>query len=208
LDDPRRSYDLVAADYAAQFKAELDKKPFDRKMLDLLADRVEPGQPLCDLGCGPGHVAEYLRGRGHRVIGIDLSPAMVREARGLFPEVEFQDGDLLDLAGVQDGAFGGMAALYCLIHVERDQMGQALATMRRVLRRGAPLLVSFHVGREVVHRDEWWGKLVDLDFRFLVTSEVQEALVSADFKVLEAVERSPYPEEYPSRRGYVFARAR
>ena len=208
MDDPRKSYDLVAAEYAAQFKGELTHKPFDRKMLDLLAERVEAGELLCDVGCGPGHVAGYLQERGQRVLGIDLSDAMVREARTLFPAVTFQQGDMLDLGELADASVGGMAALYSLIHVPREQVAQALGTMRRVLRRGAPLLISFHVGREVVHRDEWWGKLVDLDFRFLVTGEVQEALVAADFKVQEAIERSPYPEEYPSRRGYVFARAR
>ena len=44
-----------------------------------------------------------------------------------------------------------------------------------------------------LHKDEWWGQPVSLDFIF----ELQEA-----------IERDPYPEvEYPSRRAYLFARA-
>jgi hypothetical protein len=34
------SYDRVAANYAEQFRDEMDKKPFDRKMLDWLAEKV------------------------------------------------------------------------------------------------------------------------------------------------------------------------
>ena len=30
--DPGKSYDAVAADYAAEFRDELDRKPFDRKI--------------------------------------------------------------------------------------------------------------------------------------------------------------------------------
>ena len=40
-----------------------------------------PEQTL-DLGCGTGQIASVLAQRGHRVIGIDLSDAMLRVARG------------------------------------------------------------------------------------------------------------------------------
>jgi len=39
--DTARSYDRVAGDYAKQFQYELDYKPFDRKMLELLVEKVE-----------------------------------------------------------------------------------------------------------------------------------------------------------------------
>jgi SAM-dependent methyltransferase len=206
VDDPKGSYDLVAADYAAQFKDELVHKPFDRKMLELLAERAATGAAICDLGCGPGQAAGYLHERGHRALGIDLSPGMVREARALFPEVPFQQGDMLDLREVPDAALGGIAALYSIIHVPPERRDRALSEMRRVLLPGAPLLLAFHIGGEVVHRDEWWGKRVCLDFRFLDPAEVQQGLAAVGLEVLESIERSPYPEEYPSRRAYVFAR--
>ena len=63
------NYDAVAASYAAHFSDELDRKPFDRVMLSWLAERVAaqafPGSaPICDLGCGPGHVAAHLTSLG------------------------------------------------------------------------------------------------------------------------------------------------
>ena len=48
------------------------------------SDRVAAlagGLPVVDVGTGPGHVAAYLAAAGADVTGVDLSPAMVDEAR-------------------------------------------------------------------------------------------------------------------------------
>jgi trans-aconitate methyltransferase len=60
----RRSYDAVAEAYAAGFRDELAGKPQDRALLACLAEQAEPGAPVADLGCGPGHVAAWLADRG------------------------------------------------------------------------------------------------------------------------------------------------
>jgi hypothetical protein len=41
-----------------------------------------------------------------------------------------------------------------------------------VLRTGGRVLVSFHVGSEVRHLEQWWGQAVDIDFRFLEVADV------------------------------------
>lgn len=202
------SYDAVADEYARRFADEMDRKPFDRKMLDWLAEKVSGRGVICDLGCGPGQIARYLHRRGVPVCGIDLSPAMVAEARRLNPDVPFEIGDMLDLSGVADEAFGGIAAFYSIIHVARDRLPQALHELRRVLRPGGALLLVFHLGEETVHLDEWWGRAVDVDFHFLTRSAVKQHLSEAGFLLEEALERDPYPEgvEHQSRRAYLFAR--
>ena len=76
-----------------------------------------------------------------------------------------------------------------------------------MLRPGGTLLLTFHIGQEVVHRDEWWGKEVSLDFIFFETEEMKGYLQTVGFELQEVIERDPYPEvEYPSRRAYIFAR--
>jgi hypothetical protein len=67
-------------------------------------------------------------------------------------------------------------------------------------------LLTFHIGSETVHRDEWWGKDVSIDFNFLETAEIKEHLEAAGFELQEVIERDPYAEiEFPSRRAYIFA---
>lgn len=206
--DLQSSYDRVAEDYAEQFRDELERKPFDRKMLDWLAEKVGGSGVVCDMGCGPGQVARYLHERGVKACGIDLSPAMVRQAQRLNPEIHFSRGDMLALSEVEDDAYGGMAAFYSIVHIPHRQLAQALREFRRVLRPRGRLLLAFHIGREVKHLDEWWGKEVSLDFLFYETGEVKRQLTAAGFVLEEVIERDPYPEavEYQSRRAYIFAR--
>lgn len=202
----RSSYDQVADDYAAEFRDEMERKPFDRKMLDWLAEKVGDLGVICDMGCGPGQIARYLSHHGVKVCGVDLSPVMVERAQSLNPAIPFQQGDMLALTNVRDDYYGGVAAFYSIIHVSRHSVIQALRELRRVLRPKGILLLTFHIGQETIHRDEWWGKEVSLDFVFYETEEMKGYLNTAGFELQEVIERDPYPEvEYPSRRAYVFA---
>ena len=212
MDKARRtlldSYNLVAGDYAEHFRDELGKKPFDRRMLDWLVDRVGGLGVICDMGCGPGQVARYLHERGARACGVDLSPEMIAQARRLHPaEIAFSEGDMLALSNVADESYGGVAAFYSIVHLPPSSLTRGLGELRRVLRAGGMLLLGYHVGEEVKHIDEWWGKEVSVDFYFHRTADVKKGLQEAGFEIEEVIEREPYPEvEYQSRRAYLFAR--
>lgn len=204
-DAVRASYDRVAEDYAARIADELGRKPADRRILDDFAARVRGLGPVCDVGCGPGHVARHLRGRGVQVAGIDLSPAMVEVARRRNPGIEFAAGDMRSLP-IADGALGGIVAFYSVIHLERGDVVAVLAEMARSLRPGGLLLLAFHVGDDVLHLDEWWGQPVSVDFVFFQPGEMAGFLEAAGFRVEECIEREPYPGvEHPSRRAYLLA---
>ena len=204
-DELRRTYDAVAGDYVEHIFGELAGKPFDRQLLDELATAAGDGV-ICDLGCGPGHVARYLHERGTNVVGVDLSPGMVEKARALTPGVPFFEGDMRAL-DVADGAWQAIVAFYSIIHFRASELPEVFRELRRVLAPGGTLLVSFHIGSEVFHRDEWWGHEVSVDFYFLQTAEVTAALESAGLVIERVLERDPYPEvEYQSRRAYVTAR--
>jgi SAM-dependent methyltransferase len=206
-DEFRKSYDRVAEDYAAHFEDELDKKPFDRKMLDWLAEKTGGRGIVCDMGCGPGQIARYLAERGVEACGIDLAPEMVKKARELNPGISFESGDMLALDHVPDAAFAGIAAFYSIIHIARGKLNRALSELQRVLKPDGVLLIAFHLGSEIVHMEEWWGKKVALDFFFYEREEMKTALAAAGFELEETIERDPYADvEYPSRRAYIFAR--
>jgi SAM-dependent methyltransferase len=200
-------YDPVAEDYAREFCDEISKKPFDRKMLDWLAEKVNGLGTICDLGCGVGQVAGYLRSRGASVCGIDLAPEMVKQARRLNPKIDFQQGNMLGLTDVSKDSFGGIAAFYSIIHIPRPSLADALQEMKRVLRPGGRLLLTFHLGQEDRHIAEWWNKPVSLDFYFFETEEMKAYLTKAGFEIKEVIERDPYLEiEVQTRRAYIFAR--
>ena len=200
------SYDRVADEYVRRIADELEHKPLDRQLLDRFAASVRDVGLACDIGCGPGHVARYLQAHNVQVCGVDLSAELVERARRLNPGIEFQQGDMMAL-DIPDEAWVGIVAFYSLIHIPRADMVQALRELRRVLRPGGVLLLSFHMGDETLHLDDWWGEKVCLDFFFFRSTEMASYLAAADFEIEEIVEREPYPEvEHQSRRSYIFAR--
>ena len=203
---PQTGYDPVADEYAEKFFRELQHKPFDCELLDRFADRLRGWGPVCDLGCGPGQIARYLHERGVAAFGLDLSRSMVEVAQRLNPGIHFEQGDMQALPAAE-GAWAGIAAFYSIIHVPPDRVLSTLRELRRVLRSGGLLLLSFHVGAEVIHLDEWWGKPVSLDFYFFSPGDMEGYLRRAGFEVEAVLERAPYEGvEHPSRRGYILAR--
>ncbi|MGW3044823.1 class I SAM-dependent DNA methyltransferase [Kitasatospora sp. NPDC001159] len=200
----RGSYDVVAEEYLGRIGGELAYKVVDRALLGVIVEEAAGGT-VADLGCGPGHVTGWLVGQGAAVVGVDLSPKMVELARREQPKAEFRTGDLLALPAT-DGEFAAAVALYSVIHLEPEELLPAFVEMRRVLRPGGVLLVSFHLGDEVRRMAQWWGHQVDVDFHFLRTEAVTARLTEAGFAVEARLEREGLPEEAPTRRGYLLAR--
>jgi SAM-dependent methyltransferase len=201
----RGTYDALAAPYALHLADELSGKPLDRQLLDRVADVARGAGPVCELGCGPGHVARYLHNRGVDVSGIDLSSAMVEEARRLHPGIPFREGDMLAL-DVQDAAYFAVVSFYAIVHLAADGLAAAFVELRRILRPGGLALIAFHVGDGVVRPGELWGVPVALDWVFFPTEVVVRNLTSAGLTVTEVIEREPYEGvEHPSRRAYVLA---
>jgi SAM-dependent methyltransferase len=176
-------YDDVADDYAAQFHDELAGKPFDRALLDDVAARCRGGV-LADLGCGPGQVGAYA-GAG---VGLDLSLPMLRHAP--FPSA---CGDLRALP-FRSSSVAGVVAFYCYIHL--DSLDVAFADARRALRPGGVFVVSFHEGDgSRLHRDEWYGKPIDIWVKVWTKADVDAALVRAGFTIESSVIREAYEGE-------------
>lgn len=206
ISDVSTCYDLVADEYARRIYDELRHKPFDRRLLDRLAESVRPSGVVCDLGCGPGQVARYLNERGVKVCGMDLSAGMIERARQLNPGIEFNQGDMRALP-VQDNTWAGIAAFYAIVNVLPGDILKALQEMLRVLVPGGRLLLSFHIGEDTSQVEDMWDYGTALEFHFFRVSTVTGYLSRAGFEIEEIVERGPYaPDvEYQSRRAYIFA---
>jgi SAM-dependent methyltransferase len=206
----RRSYDVVAARYAAEIGDELAGKPLDRALLDAFGE-LSAGGAVLDVGCGPGHVTAYLARQGSAAVGFDVSPAMCgvgRDATGL----AFAAADMTSLPA-RSGALGGIVCLYALIHLDARGRSMAYAEFARTLRPGGVVLVGFHrrepdvaCGGDIGLR-QWWGHEVDLTFRFLDPAQETAAMGGAGLAVMARLDREAHPDvEHPSRRSYLVAR--
>jgi SAM-dependent methyltransferase len=210
MNDPtealQQSYDSIAEEYARRIYDELGHKPLDRALLDYVAEVMQGRGTVADIGCGPGHVGRYLFDRGLPVVGVDLSPAMVRMATELNPGMTFRQGTMLKL-DVEDEEWAAIIAFYSIIHIPPDELPRVFREFHRVLSPGGFLLLAFHMGTKHVHLDEWWGHEVDVNTYFFEREAVERLLEEARFAVDAHMERRPDEAvEYPSNRAYIIAR--
>src|SRR5215813_2776141 len=146
----RESYDRLADEYTCRIFHELQHKPFDRRVLDRFAAETAGKGNVCDLGCGPGHVARYLRDAGTTIFGLDLSRRMIAQAQRLNPDISFREGDMTALE-IPDATLAGIIAFYAIVNTPKESLPSVFREMKRVLRPGGLLLLAFHIGDETLH---------------------------------------------------------
>lgn len=206
----RTSYDAIAAEYGAVLQHELDDKPLDRALLDVLVEMSGDGL-IADVGCGPGHVTRHLASLHQDVVGIDISPRMIEIARAQAPDVRFEVASMLDLP-VEDAAWSGAAMLYSIIHLRETRRMDAFGELRRALRPGGVALISFHIRSEThdagdrAHFDQWFDQDIDLDRYFLDPDQVIAEVSTAGFDLLSVTTRLPNGAEVPTERAYLLVR--
>ncbi|GAA3761910.1 SAM-dependent methyltransferase [Spinactinospora alkalitolerans] len=205
----RTFYDAVAADYADHFRDELAAKPLDRAVLAGFAELVRDAGagPVADLGCGPGRVTAHLHALGLSAFGVDLSPRMVALARRAHPDLRFDEGSMTAL-DLPDGALGGIAAWYSIIHTPQEHLPEVFAEFDRVLAPGGHLLLAFQVGDEPLHLARPFGHAVSLDFHRRRPDRVAELLRRAGLDVRARLLREPDEGEGVERtqQAYLLAR--
>ena len=97
-----------------------------------------PGASAVELGCGEGRVARDLGARGHRVVGVDSSSALVRSAREADPSGCYA---VADAAAVPcASASFDLAVAYNSLQVVGDMPG-TVSEAARLLRRGGHFCV-------------------------------------------------------------------
>jgi ubiquinone/menaquinone biosynthesis C-methylase UbiE len=198
-------YDTVAEEYAETFSDDHEKKPKDQEILQRFLQEIGDRRPVWDLGCGPGQTAKYLKKLGIEISGLDLSEKILEQARTIHPEIHFQKGNILELE-FEDDLIAGVVAFYAIVHFTEEQVEIACREVFRVLQPGGIFLLTYHIGEETIHIEEFLGKQIDIDFMFFTTDFIFNCLKKSGFEKIEVIEREPYPGvEYESRRAYVFA---
>ncbi len=98
------SGDDYAAKYAARFRALAQRGEDVHGEADFVTRLAPPPAAVLDAGCGTGRIAIRLADLGHAVVGVDVDPSMLDQARRDAPELVWRLADLstLDLGRVFD----------------------------------------------------------------------------------------------------------
>jgi SAM-dependent methyltransferase len=110
-------------------------------VLEVLRDRG--AKTVVDIGCGSGIWARQLVDAGMRVVGVDLSPAMIKLARRRVPEAKFQVASWRDYRPAPADAFTALGEVLGYLLDERatsDALEQLLKRIFTALRPGGVLV--------------------------------------------------------------------
>src|SRR5690349_15823355 len=175
-------------------------------MLSGFAGLVKPNGLIADVGCGTGATSRMFADHGLDVVGIDLSPNMIAEARRLNPGLRFEVGSMTNLA-FDDGFFDGICAWYSVIHVPDDTLPQVFSEFFRVLRPGGVALTAFQVGDQPRSFTEMFGAQVSLTFYRRQPDTVALMLEDAGLQPYAGLVREPDDDGFESTpHAYLIAR--
>ena len=121
------------------------------------ADTLSPGARILDIGCGCGRpIAEYLAGRGCRVVGIDISESMIEAARSAnIAGCRFIVCDFLDYDS--DEKFDALIAFDSLWHIAYERQHEIYPRLAKLLKTGGRLLFT-HGKRDSSVDGEMFGE--------------------------------------------------
>lgn len=206
----RDAYDAVASDYARLLPDMTAEAPLDRAILAAFVEMAkQSGDGLvAEVGCGSGRVTAHVADAALRIVGLDLSPAMVAVARSAHPDLAFAVAHAGALP-LRSGALAGLVAWYSLINLQTDLLRGVFAEFARVTRPGAPVVVAFQSGEgERVDRPTSYGHPVPLTYYRHRLEEVADALVSADFAMHAVVRREPSLAHETTPQAFLLAQRR
>jgi SAM-dependent methyltransferase len=144
----------------------------EARLVDAMAPR---GAHILDAGCGPGRVGGHLASVGHRVVGVDVDPALIEAAELDHPGPRWLVGDLADLdlpaRGITEPFDLIVSAGNVMTFLAPSTRIQVLSRLRAHLATDGRAVIGFGAGRDYPF-DEFLSDAVDAGF-------VRDLLLSA-----------------------------
>jgi SAM-dependent methyltransferase len=127
------------------------------KYARLILNTVQAGQPVLDLGCGPGGMIAQLLAGKYSLTGIDLAENQLVIARRENSGAEFICADMMRYP-LSPNHFAAVIAFYSLFHLPRAEQPLMLAKIYGCLRPGGFFVGTFGMGdHEVAMDDDFLG---------------------------------------------------
>jgi len=172
------TYDAVAPGYADRW--------FNLRLADEMArfaQRLGAGVRVLDVGCGSGRDTAWLAEQGFRAVGVDLSSGMLEQALAHDVAAPLIQADMAHLP-FRRGSFKGLWVCASLLHIPKEQAGDVLRELARVVYPGhIYLAVKRGEGSEWVVNEE--GRRF---FAYYHPAEIQLLMERSGFEVLSCWE--------------------
>lgn len=196
----RYTYDEIASGYVqsiTQLVSDSWVGSFEKSLLDkfigFLPESSDSGLNILDIGCGNGKDSFYLSQKtGVFPFGVDYSTGMLSEARKAFPDIDFFQMDMRQLALVEN-CFYGVWANGCIYHVPKKNVPQVFLEVRRVLKPKGIFSLNFKLGagEQLEQNPKSYGGKPRF-YAYYEIEEMKSILSRTDFTIMEI---EHYPEE-------------
>ena len=196
------AYDKTAVKYHVNFKNEIEQKEYDRLLLERFSSSLNKNSLVCDAGCGPSvQAGKYLLGKGHRIIGIDISKRCIDIASSYMPEIDFKVMDMIK-TDFKNDTFDGIISFYSIIHTPKKYLNKMFAEFNRILKPQGKLLVVVKKGIGEGIIDDDWYEGNKIYFTNFLEYEIINLITNNNFKFDFLDTRRPYDFEFKVERIY------
>ncbi|UDM33057.1 class I SAM-dependent methyltransferase [Mycobacterium ulcerans] len=123
-----------------------------------LVDSIAPrGAHILDAGCGPGRLGRHLAAAGHRVVGVDVDPALIEAAEQGYPGPQWLVGDLAELdlpaRGIAEPFDVIVSAGNVMTFLAPSTRARVLGRLRAHLCSDGRAVIGFGAGRDYAFAD-------------------------------------------------------
>lgn len=142
----KKVYEEIAGEYDRRIPGftPTDKRFTDTEISFILS-KVQPTDQVLDMGCGTGRFTIPLAQHAAAVTGLDLSPAMIAQARQKAEQagvrVAFHESDMATMP-FEDGTFDVVTSMLALMHIPLESRQQVFLEATRVLKPGGRMVIG------------------------------------------------------------------
>lgn len=158
----------------------------EARFVDAMAPRAAR---ILDAGCGPGRLGGYLAAVGHRVVGVDVDPALIEAAEQDYPGPRWLVGDLAELdlpaRGIAEPFDAIVSAGNVMTFLAPSTRIQVLSRLRAHIADDGRAAIGFGAGRDYAF-NEFLNDAVDAGFApdlLLSTWDMRPFTDDSDFLV-------------------------
>jgi 2-polyprenyl-3-methyl-5-hydroxy-6-metoxy-1,4-benzoquinol methylase len=144
------AYTKLAGEYSSDWLSQ----PVPSDMYTLLEKFFIANGETADIGCGNGRDAGWLAAKGFKVSGYDSSAELLSLARKLNPNVRFASALLPCLSEITN-QFDNVMCETVIMHLPNEQIPEAVKNLRRIVKNGGVLYLSWRVTEreDIRHED-------------------------------------------------------
>lgn len=161
----RGVYQKIAEEYDERIPGHTENdKIFTSTEMKFLREKISSTDHVLDIGCGTGRFTIPLARLAQRVAGLDLSDAMLLQARAKAKqenvEIDFYEANMAHMP-LPDHSFDVVVSMLALMHIPLEKRQQVFFEISRVLKPGGRLIVS--VKNAIFERFSKADRFADVD---------------------------------------------